>query len=184
MVKQLWNAKRLDIRLWEPERDAIAAHQIYGDPAVMQFIREPSPNLAATIETLQRYRNLTLQGKQGTGAWAVIEKDTAQPIGTILLVELADNNGDRRTGKIEIGWHFRQASWGQGFAFEAATCLLNYGFNVLKLPIIYAVLREDNWRSRRLAERLQMSPLGKTKEFYNTELLLFELAAKTVIKSN
>ena len=32
-----WQTKRLKLHLWEPEQDAIAAHQIYGDPAVMQF---------------------------------------------------------------------------------------------------------------------------------------------------
>lgn len=167
---------RLKFRLWEPEQDAIAAHEIYGDPEVMQFIREPEPNLAATAKKLAAYREMTVRSPNGLGIWAVIEKATEQPIGSILLVELPDNNGDRRTGDFEIGWHFRKESWGQGFAFEAATYLLNYGFEELKLPIIYAVLREENWRSQRLAERLQMKSFGKTSKYYATDLLLFGLS--------
>ncbi|AFY40593.1 GCN5-related N-acetyltransferase [[Leptolyngbya] sp. PCC 7376] len=165
--------ERLKLRLWEPERDAIAAHEIYGDPEVMQFIRAPEQNLASTAKKLLAYREMTLQTQQKTGIWAVVEKTTNTPIGSILLVELPDNHGDRRTGDFEIGWHFRKASWGKGFAFEAATHLLNYGLRELKLPIIYAVLREGNWRSQRLAERLHMEALGKTDKYYNTTLLLF-----------
>ncbi len=176
--------QRLRLRLWEPEQDAIAAHQIYGDPEVMKFIREPEPNLAGTCRKLLAYREQTLASSQGTGIWAVIEKTTNTPIGSILLVELPDNQGDRHTGDFEISWHFRRASWGQGFASEAATFLLDYGFQQLKLPIIYAVLREENWRSQRLAERLRMQNLGKTRKYYNTELLHFGLSASQFKDSN
>lgn len=173
-----WETERLRLRLWEPEQDAIAAHQIYGNPEVMQFIREPEPNLAATAKKLQTYREMTLRSPKKLGIWAVIEKTTHLPIGSVLLVELPDGNGDRHTGEVEIGWHFRKASWGRGLAFEAASMLLNYGFRELKLPIIYAVLREGNWRSQKLAQRLQMKAIGKTRKYYNTELLLFGLDAK------
>ena len=176
-----WETERLKLRLWEPKQDAIAAHKIYGDSEVMRYIREPEPNIAATAKKLLAYRELTLQSTNGTGIWAVIEKETDMPIGSILLVELPDNQGDRGTGDFEIGWHFRKASWGKGFAFEAATHLLNYGFDELKLPAIYAVLREENWRSQRLAERLKMKSFGKTNKYYATELLLFGITTEDFI---
>ena len=57
------------------------------------------------------------------GAWAVVERATGIPAGTVLLKPLPDG-----AGEIEIGWHFHPDSWGRGLATEAARALLARGF--------------------------------------------------------
>jgi [ribosomal protein S5]-alanine N-acetyltransferase len=89
---------------------------------------------------------------------------------------LPDNNGDP-TPEIEVGWHLKKSAWGKGYATEAGQAVLNYGFNVLKLPIIYAVVNPANTASIQVTQRLGMTPLGRTQQYYGKELELFKLEA-------
>lgn len=45
------------------------------------------------------------------------------------------------------------------------------------MPIIYAVVNPDNYRSIRVTERLGMQSMGLTNKYYDTEALLFSIAA-------
>jgi RimJ/RimL family protein N-acetyltransferase len=164
--------ERLMIRRWNPQNDAAAAFNIYGDPAVMYYIREPENSVAAVQTYLEKRVERDRRFNNGTGSWSVIEQKTGQLIGAILLQQLPDNEG-KLTQDFEIGWHFRRSSWGQGFATEAAQCIISYGFQVLQLPILYAVVKSENQRSIRVTQRLNMEPLGRTNKYYGVELLLF-----------
>jgi ribosomal-protein-alanine N-acetyltransferase len=186
MREQRWETARLYIRPWEPATEVMIAHEIYGDPAVMQYIRDPSADLAATAQTLQKYRDHYTQPQLGTGVWAVVEKVAGIPIGSVLLVQLPLSEGYEElpeSPEFEMGWHFRRDRWGQSYAREAASCILNYGVQELGLSKIYAVIREGNWRSQRLAKGLGMQPQGKTSKYYNTELLLFEYCGECCAES-
>ncbi len=175
--------KRLMIRDWNPSNDAVAAFDIYGDLAVMHYIREPEKS----IETVQTYLEKRVERDRrchnGTGSWPVIEQQTGELIGAILLQQLPDNQGNL-TQDFEIGWHFRRSHWGQGFATEAAERIIDYGFQVLHLPILYAVVKPENQRSIRVTQRLNMEPLGRTNQYYGVELLLFGLTEITIIYHN
>jgi [ribosomal protein S5]-alanine N-acetyltransferase len=121
---------------------------------------------------IQRYSPTT----NGTGHWAVVEKETATVVGAIILGQLPDS--DRQpTEDYEISWHFRRASWGKGYATEAGRGMLSYGFNILQLPVIYAVVKPEHHASIRLTQRLGMKPVGRTNKYYGVELLLFQLDA-------
>lgn len=81
------------------------------------------------------------------------------------------------TQDYEVGWHLRKASWGKGYATEAAREIINYGFNVLQLPVIYAVVKPENHASVKVTQRLGMKTMGITNQYYNgVNLLLFKLA--------
>ncbi|NJL88310.1 MAG: GNAT family N-acetyltransferase [Leptolyngbyaceae cyanobacterium SM1_1_3] len=168
---------RLTIRDWEPETDADQASKIYGDSAVTQWLsdRHPAKTPAEVRDRLQHYCDRFYTHNNGTGVWAVVEKATGQAIGSILLVQLPDSQGDL-TQNFEIGWHFCPASWGQGFATEAARAIVNYGFEQLGLDILYAVTLPDNHPSIKVMQRLGMTPLGITQHYHGgTALELFKL---------
>jgi RimJ/RimL family protein N-acetyltransferase len=59
----------------------------------------------------------------------------------------------------EVGWVLRPDAWGHGFATEAALACAVWGFQNFDLPYLTAMIRPDNRRSVRVAERLDMSPL-------------------------
>jgi RimJ/RimL family protein N-acetyltransferase len=57
---------------------------------------------------------------------------------------------------VEIGWRLSRASWGQGFATEAARGALQVGFERLGLGEIVAFTAESNVRSAAVMARLGM----------------------------
>jgi [ribosomal protein S5]-alanine N-acetyltransferase len=86
------------------------------------------------------------------------------------------------TDYVEIGWHFRPASWGFGYATEAACCIAQYAFDQLKLPLLLAVVEPQNRRSIALAERLGMCYDGFTTRYYGGRpLLLYRLSPEDVV---
>lgn len=172
-MTNLFQTDRLLVRAWNPKEDAESAFEIYGDPEVMHFIRAPEKN----IETMRSRLQATLanyeERNNGTGSWAVIERETGHLVGCILLSQLPDNQGVA-TCDYEIGWHFRRKSWGKGYATEAGKGIIVYGFEVLQIPVLYAVVKPENLASIRVTERLKMQPLGLTDKYYGVKLLLFQ----------
>jgi RimJ/RimL family protein N-acetyltransferase len=174
MMTPFLQTERLIIRNWNPQEDATAAFEIYGNPTVMQYIRQPEESIAAVQTYLEKRVKRDQHRNNGSGSWPVIEQKTGELIGAILLQQLPDNEG-QLTQDFEIGWHFNRSHWGKGFATEAAQCMINYGFEILKLPILYAVVKPENQSSIRVTQRLNMEPLGRTNQYYGVELLLFKL---------
>lgn len=176
MIKQKWlfETERLGIRDWQPESDVASAFAIYGDREVMHFIREADKDQDTVQKRLEDRKKEYHQRNNGTGCWAMVEKTTQIPIGSILLVQLPDNQG-KATQDYEIGWHLRRDRWGKGYATEAGQRILDYGFQTLNLPIIYAVVKPENLASVRVTQRLGMKSLGLTQKYYGVKLALFGL---------
>lgn len=167
---------RLIIRPWIPEADAEQAFQIYSNPEVTRFLMTKVDSVESSLNLLQRWVTKATQWNNGTGFWAIVTKQTGKIVGTIILIQLQDENGTL-TQDYEIGWHLKKSAWGKGYATEAAKAILDYGFKVLKLPRIYAVARPENTASLRVIHRLNMIPLGGTTRYYKTELEMFILEA-------
>ncbi|MBO3459678.1 GNAT family N-acetyltransferase [Aetokthonos hydrillicola Thurmond2011] len=174
-MSTIFQTQRLIIREWIPKADAAQVLEMYSDGDVIRFIqgmREES--LEAQQARLQKILDRYAELNKGTGAWAMVEKETLEIVGTLLLKQLPDNEGNP-TQDVEVGWHLRKASWGKGYATEGGIAAINYGFKVLKLPIIYAVVDTENHASIRVTQRLGMKPMGRTRKYYNCELELFQL---------
>lgn len=164
---------RLIIRTWIPEADAESAFEIYSDPEVTRFIKTKTTSIEDAIKLLQRWVTLSTQLKGG-GFWAIVNKETQEILGTIILIPLRDE-AEQWTQDYEIGWHLKKSAWGNGYATEAARAILEYGFNILKLPTIYSIARPDNTASIRVMQRLGMTSIGRTNKYYKMELEMFKL---------
>jgi [ribosomal protein S5]-alanine N-acetyltransferase len=57
----------------------------------------------------------------------------------------------------EIGYILRKEEWGKGFATEIARNLIDFGFNELNLPEIFATVDDDNFASIRVLKKVGMS---------------------------
>ena len=58
---------------------------------------------------------------------------------------------------LEIGWRLAREYWGHGYATEAASSWLEYGFTTLDLPRVIAVTDTPNTRSIAVMRRLGMT---------------------------
>jgi RimJ/RimL family protein N-acetyltransferase len=85
------------------------------------------------------------------------------PVGTILLLPLADASGP--SGLIEVGWHLHPQHQGQGLATEAAEAILAAAAEA-GIDQVLALTDPDNVRSQAVAARLGMHDEGLTSRWF------------------
>ncbi len=84
--------------------------------------------------------------------WAVIERESEKMIGTcgFTTFDLEANSG-------EIGYVLNPDFWGRGYATEAVSRVVAFGFDVLELNRIEAKFMEKNSASLRVMEKAGMT---------------------------
>ena len=139
---------RLRLRPFKLE-DIDALSRIASDPEVMLHIGDGVP--FTREETLRNLTNIVSAfERRGYGRWALEKKDGGGLIGYCGLA-----CGNEEIG-VELVYLLAREEWGKGIVNEAAWASLRYGFESLGLDSIAAVTLPDNWRSRRVMERLGM----------------------------
>lgn len=139
---------RLRLRAFALE-DLEDLSRIAGDAEVMRHIGGGLP--FTREETLFNLTNIVNAFRRRRyGRWALEKKDGGGLIGYCGLAHGSDEIG------VELVYLLARAEWGKGVATEAASATLRYGFESLGFDSIAAVTRPDNWRSRRVMERLGM----------------------------
>ena len=155
---------RLRMRPFE-EDDADAVFAIFSVPEVGEFVGGAHTSIEASHELIAYNRDH--QEQHGFSTWAVEERESGAVIGEVGLQLL-----ERVGPEVEIAWSIGRPWWGRGLAEEAARAWLHAGFDELRLAQIVAVIRRENGRSHRLAERLGMKRAG-TRHAYDRELDLY-----------
>ncbi|MEL6854701.1 MAG: GNAT family N-acetyltransferase [Cyanobacteria bacterium J06607_13] len=182
---------RLILRPWQPTQDARHAMDIFGDARVMKWVEPGSEDksIRQVQGRLQRYLDQSTLAPRKRGSWAVVQKDIYRVIGHVTLLPLPDLKEVRGqhvaedipdglpTDYTEIGWHFRPASWGFGYATEAVHRIAKHGFEKMDLSLLLGVTQPDNQRSIALMERIGMRYDGITTRLYGgQELLLYRMS--------
>jgi ribosomal-protein-alanine N-acetyltransferase len=159
--------ERLLIRTWMPG-DASKVEKMYADPDVMRYIGAGGPwspertreLIAAMIERYER---------TGIGVWPVVLKADGAVIGACGLQPLPGSSD------IEIGYLLDKPHWGQGYAIEAASAVLEWGFNQHGLQRITAVVSPENPRSIAVIYKLGMR-FERVVRAYQHDLLKYAIA--------
>lgn len=170
--------ERLFFRLWTPD-DAEAGFAMYSDPEVLRWIGNPPPteSIEAQREKFEadQERYLSLQ-QQGLGVWAVIEKETELPIGTALYKHFRNSTGRESEPELtEIGWHIVRSRWGMGYGTEFARKLQEISHN--REGIARACAFVENRPSTRIMEKIGMTFMGVTTDYYDESLVYYESKA-------
>lgn len=155
---------RLLIRTWMPG-DAAKVEAMFADPEVMRYIGVGGPwTPQRTREILaimsERYES------SGIGIWPVVLKSSGAIVGECGLQPLPDSDD------VEIAWIVDKPHWGAGYAHEAASAVLDWGFRQHGLQRIVAVIHPENARSIALANRLGMR-FEKVVRAYKHDLLKY-----------
>ncbi|QIQ87498.1 GNAT family N-acetyltransferase [Erythrobacter sp.] len=147
---------RLVLRDW-CEADWDEFFRLTDTPAVMRWLGGP---LGAEGRRLQRERVTTCRARNGFCFW-VVERlaDGGHLAGEMLGfcgLKRADAPGSSIADEFEVGWRFREDSWGRVYAKEAALAALDLAFGTFEADEVFAITVPDNTASWGLMIRLGM----------------------------
>jgi ribosomal-protein-alanine N-acetyltransferase len=151
VVDRVLRTERLVLRpVTAGDHAALVAH--WTAPEVCQFLFDGvAPSAAEVTEAIKdSTRDF---GRSGSALWLI--QDLARPelVGTIGLRRLEDLG-------FEVFYSLTPASWGRGYATEAARAVLDYALGPLGLPEVLAEVDADNTASIAVVERLGMTPFA------------------------
>lgn len=106
----------------------------------------------------------------GYAYWAVVERATGELAGEAGLKAV----GDAAPGEIELGYAFRAAASGRGYATEVGRAVLAEAFGPLGLARVVATVHEANAGSRQVLFKLGFADAGSIV-VEGTELLYLAL---------
>lgn len=142
--------ERLLLRQWRDD-DVLPFARMNADPQVMEFF--PSPVTAEqTAEMVGRQQALLEAG--APGLFAAELRETGAFLGFVGLS--VPRFQAHFTPAVEIGWRLDASYWGQGYASEGATAVLDHAFTTLALDEVVSFTSVANLRSRALMVRLGM----------------------------
>lgn len=143
---------RLILRGWrDDDLDALAA--INADPEVMRYIMDGSVrDRLQSADNLQKM--IANWEERGYGLFAVEVRETRVLIGWAGLAVPAFL--PEVMPAVEIGWRLARGSWGHGYATEAATAAMRFGFLDRGLDRIISIRHVENVRSARVMEKLSL----------------------------
>ena len=144
---QTLETERLRLRAFTTD-DAPFVLTLLNEPSFLRFIGDKK------VRNLEDARQYLLTGpitsyeRNGFGLLLVELKDSRVPIGMCGLIKREE------LPEPDIGFAFIPDYWRQGFAFEAATAVMNDARERLKLTNVLAIVNPDNESSIKLLERL------------------------------
>ena len=150
MQTEMIETERLLLRPWRAA-DLEPFAELNADPRVM----EQFPRVASRAESqalMGRIRGHF--DRHGYGFWAVELKRGDPFIGFVGLGTVPFDA--HFTPAVEIGWRLARASWGRGYATEAARAALRLAFLELELDEVVSFTVTANRRSRAVMERIGM----------------------------
>lgn len=158
---------RLRMRMFRPG-DLDAMSEITRDAEVMRYIGHGRP--LTREETRDNLANIVAAfRRRGFGRWALELKETGALVGYCGL-----SRGNEEVG-VEVAYMLARGVWGQGLVLEAARASLRYGFERLGVGSIAGLTMQDNWRSRRVLERLGMG-FVRDAHFYGFDCVQYSVS--------
>lgn len=136
--------ERLVLRNWR-ESDIEPFDRHTNTPAVMRWLGGVKP--AGELRKIIEDRLMRWQRGRGFTFWVAERREDGELLGFCGL-KIADGQGSTVSGEYEIGWRFREDSWGRGYAKEAAMASLDHAFDTLGAERVVALTvigNEDSW---------------------------------------
>jgi len=128
--------------------DAPFVLELVNDPSWIQFIGDRGIRTLAQAEAYLQNGPMASYAENGFGLYLVQRKVDDVRLGMCGLVKRPS------LSHVDIGFAFLPQFTGQGYAFEAATAVLNHAHHDLNLSPIVAITAPDNHRSIKLLQKL------------------------------
>jgi ribosomal-protein-alanine N-acetyltransferase len=161
--------ERLELRSATPA-DAPHLQALYSSPEVLRYL-PPFPPISLEQAARAIERRVKMEAELGYAPFMIVRKDGDEFIGSGGVVPV------KETSDVEIAYHFLPSAWGKGYATEAATAILAFGFENARLNEIIGLAYPDNVASWRVLEKVGMRFVG-TANYYGIEGLKKYLASR------
>jgi len=146
--------ERLSLRPFG-EADVAALHELLQDPDVFRYIGDRrQPTLQETWRAVAGW--IGHWAMRGYGQWAIEERSSGRMIGRAGIINPAEWPGP------EVGYLLGRAWWGHGYATEAASAAMAWGFRGFDFDDLISLIDPANTQSIAVATRLGESLRGKT----------------------
>ena len=136
------------IAMVDPTFDANAAYLAPNSPSFIGATDDPDA-LWWSVAMIAGHWHL-----RGYGHFAVFVRETGENVG------LVGPWFPKGWPEPELAWHLVDGSQGNGYATEAATCVLDWLFTVQNWPTVISMIDDNNAESLALIKRLQAKPEG------------------------
>lgn len=149
-MKAIIETERLYLRESLPE-DVQAMFEMDSDPDVQRFLGcIPITSLEQAATEIESIRQQYIDN--GVGRIAIIEKASNEFVGWggLKLIKEPTNGF---LNYHDLGYRFLKRYWGKGYATESANGVIDYAFQRMKLPAIYAIADLEHTASRNVLEK-------------------------------
>lgn len=174
------NSDRLSFQLMD-EKDTQDLFDLDQNPEVMKFINGGKPTSIEDIKNifLPRMASYT-NAEKGWGLWSVKVSESRSFIGWVLVRPMDFFSDNPQFNDLELGWRFKQESWGKGYATEAAKSIMQALIENKSASQYSAIAVTDNTASIGIMKKLGMQfikhdlhkdPLGDLEvDYYSLEV--------------
>ena len=101
-----------------------------------------------------------------SGVYAVVLKETGEPVGSIGLMIGQKSNLNLSDNEAEIGYWLGVPYWGQGLIPEAMNEIIRFAFDILKLERLWCGYFDGNIKSKRCQEKCGFKYHHTNKDIY------------------
>lgn len=151
------STKRLTLRKMELA-DAAMLFQIWSNPEVTKFMNiDHFTDQTEARDMIVLLNNLAEEQK--AIRYSIIEAESNRIIGSCGF-----NSLDLDHAKAEIGYDIHFDFWGNGYASEAISCLIDNAFHHLKLHRLEAKVQPENINSAKVLKKLKFTLEGTLRE--------------------
>ena len=148
--------------------------RIWSDPEVTRFLPSrgnpiPQENVKQSLQSFIEHWQ-----QRNYGIWAIVDRDSSQMVGYCGLRYLEE------LGEVELLYGLAKAYWGKGIITQAAKASISFGFEIVSLDRIIALVLPDNQASKRVIEKLGFD-YEKQIHIFGLDGLYYSLETNTTI---
>ncbi len=126
--------------------DVDGMFELDSNPNVHRYLGNKTVKTKAeTIKILENVKQQYI--KRGIGRFAVIEKASGDFVGWSGIKLNTEQSMNGFTNYYDVGYRFIERFWGKGYATESGKAAVDYAFNVMNLPELYATTEIENQAS-------------------------------------
>ena len=147
-MKKILETERLTLREIDPKIDAPFFLELLNEPNFIRYVADRGVRTPAAAGDYIQEKILPSYEKHGFGFYLVELKESRERVGICGLVKregMAD---------VDVGFSMAARYWSRGYAYEAASALMEWGRKMHGLSRITGLVHPGNSASIRLLEKL------------------------------